>query len=43
MTTRGTGGQVDEIAEDAVAQGVMGDLAHALVMVGRHPDDVKDQ
>ena len=43
LTARGIGGQVDEIAEDAVAEGVMGDLAQTLVLIGRHSDDVKDQ
>ena len=43
MTTCGTGRQVDEIAENAIAEGVMGDLMHALVLIGRHADDVKDQ
>ena len=43
MTARGTGGQVDEIAENAIAECVMGDLVHALVLIGRHADDVKDQ
>jgi hypothetical protein len=41
MTTRGIGGQIDEIAEDTVAEGVMGNLMHALVLIGRHADDVK--
>ena len=43
MTARGAGGQVDEIAEDAVAEGVMGDLAYALMLIGGHSDDVKNQ
>jgi hypothetical protein len=34
MTTRGAGGQVDEIAENAIAKCVMGDLAHTLVLIG---------
>ena len=43
MTTCGTSGQVDEIAENAIAECVMGDLVHTLVLIGRHADDVKDQ
>ena len=43
MTTCGTGGQVDEVAENAIAERVMGDLVHALVLIGRHADDVEDQ
>ena len=43
MTARSTGGQLDEIAEHAVAEGVMGDLAYALVLIGGHADDVKDE
>ena len=43
MTARGAGGQFDEIAEDAVAERVMGDLAQALMLIGGHSDDVKDQ
>ena len=34
---------MDEIAEHAVAEGVMGYLVHALVLIGRHADDVKNQ
>ena len=41
MTTRGTGKQFDEIAENAIAKGVMSDLMHALVLIGRRADDVK--
>ena len=37
------GGEAGEIPELAVAQGVMGDLAQTLVLIGRHPDDMKDQ
>ena len=43
MTARGTSGQVDEIAENPIAECVMGDLMHALVLIGRHAHDVKDQ
>jgi hypothetical protein len=43
MTARGPSGQIDEIAEDAVAERVMGDLAHALMLIGGHSDDVKHQ
>jgi len=43
MTARGTRGQVDEIAEDAVAKCVMGNLAQSLVLIRRHSDDVEDQ
>jgi len=43
MTARGTGGQVNEITEDTIAEGVMGDLAYALMLIRRHSDDVKDQ
>jgi hypothetical protein len=43
MTARGTGGQVNEIAEDTIAESMMGDLAHALMLIGGHSDDVKDQ
>jgi hypothetical protein len=43
MTARGTGGQFDEIAEDAVAERVMGDLVQALMLIGGHSDDVKNQ
>jgi hypothetical protein len=43
MTAGGTGGQVNEITEDTIAEGVMGDLAYALMLIGGHSDDVKDQ
>ena len=43
MTTRCTGRQVDEISEDSVAEGVMSNLAQALMLVRGHSDDVKDQ
>ena len=43
MTARGTGGQFDEIAEDTVAKRVMGDLLQALMLIGGHSDDVKNQ
>jgi hypothetical protein len=43
LTTCSAGGQVDEIAENAIAECVMGDLAHTLVLIGRHADDVEDQ
>jgi len=43
MTTRGTGRQVNEITEDTIAEGVMGNLAYALMLIGRHSDDVKNQ
>ena len=43
VTARCGGGQGDEIAEDAVAQRVMGDLAYALMLIGGHSDDVKNQ
>jgi hypothetical protein len=40
MTARGAGGQFDEIAEDAVAEGVMGDLVQALMLIGGHSEPV---
>jgi hypothetical protein len=43
MAAPGRGGQVDEIAEHAVAEGVMGDLPQALVLIGGHSDDVENQ
>jgi hypothetical protein len=43
MTTRCTGRQVDEISEDSIAEGVMSNLAQALMLVRGHSDDVKDQ
>jgi hypothetical protein len=43
MAACGLGRQFDEIAKDAVAECVMGDLAQALVLIGRHSNDVKDQ
>ena len=36
-------GQAGEIPELAIAESVMGDLAQTLVLIGRHPDDMKDQ
>jgi hypothetical protein len=43
MTARRTGRQVDEISIDSVAEGVMSNLAQALILVRGHSDDVKDQ
>ena len=43
MTTRCTGRQVDEISEDSIAEGVMSNLAQALMLVRGHSDDVNDQ
>jgi hypothetical protein len=43
VTARCAGGQSDEIAEHSVAERVMGDLVYALILIGRHSDDVKNQ
>jgi hypothetical protein len=43
MATCSAGGQIDEIAEDAIPEGMMGDLAYALMLIGGHSNDVKDQ
>ena len=43
MAACGLRRQSDEIAKDAVAECVMGDLAQALMLIGRHSDNVKDQ
>jgi hypothetical protein len=42
-TCRCPTGQIDEIAEDAISQRVMGDFADALVLIRGHSDDVKYQ
>jgi hypothetical protein len=43
MTARSGSGQLYEIAEHTVAKCVMGNLVHALVLIGRHADHVKDK
>ena len=43
MTAGSSRGQIDEITEDAIAESVMSDLAYALMLIGGHSDDVKDQ
>lgn len=43
VTARGTAGQFDKITEHAVAERVMRDLVQALMLVGWHSDDVKNQ
>ena len=43
MATCSASGQIYEIAEDAIAEGVVGDLVYALMLIGGHSNDVKDQ
>ena len=34
---------IDEIAENPIAEGVMGNLAQAPVLIGRHANDMKNE
>jgi hypothetical protein len=43
MATCSASGQIYEIAEDAIPERVVRDLAYALMLIGGHSDDVKDQ